>query len=80
MGLIFSLLWTAAIASAWIWILFKGGARKLGEEIIQFQKNMGWYNKSHEFMFHPAAVKISASIFLAAGFFSMYWAIRAVLK
>ncbi len=79
-GLIFSLLWTAAIALAWFWILFKDGAKKLGEEMIQFQKHLGTYHKSYEFMFHPMAVKITASIFLAAGVFSMYWGIRAVLK
>ena len=79
-ALIFSLCWLGAVTFVWCLMFFKGYAKKWGREIIQFQKNLGIYNKSYELMFHPIALKIIISFFLAVGFYTVYLAIILFLE
>jgi hypothetical protein len=77
-GLIFAFLFLTFVFCWWYWVFFKNGATIWSKDIIRYNSKLGF--SASNFMAHPLALKIAASIMLLAGFFGVYAALMSLMK
>ena len=77
-GLIFAFLFLTFVFFWWYWVLFKNGANIWRRDIFRSTNKLRF--STNNFMAHPLAVKIAASIMLMAGVFGVYAALMSLIK
>jgi hypothetical protein len=77
-GLIFAFLFLTFVFFWWYWVLFKNGANIWSRGIFRSTNKLRF--STNNFMAHPLAVKIAASIMLMASFFGVYAALMSLIK
>jgi hypothetical protein len=82
-GVIFALLWTTAVATAWFFAMFKGYDKVWSDGIIKYQSSFAM-NKFYlcfvKAWNHPVMIKSILSIFLAIGIYILYISISDVIQ
>jgi len=82
-GLVFGLIWTTAVATAWYLAVFKGYDKVWSDGIIKYQSTFA-KNKFHlcfvKAWNHPVMIKSILTMFLAIGIYILYISISDVIK
>ena len=82
-GVLFALIWTTAVATAWFFAMFKGYDKVWSDGIIQYQSSFAknkYYLHFVRAWNHPVMIKSILSILLAFGIYILCISILDVIK